>query len=118
MKPRGKTFARCGLIATNVGGEGGGGGLEQPLNVKNAGSAGKRTRSGVQCPNGPQFKFQYGCLNYIGAYIGIKCTRQNLSRSHNMAVVYKGCLTHKPITAPYLVLLMRLHRDCVGIGYM
>ena len=54
---------------------------------------------------------QNGRPSYIGACVRTKCTSQNSSRARNGVVAYKGCLTHKPITARYLVLPTRPHRD-------
>ena len=46
---------------------------------------------------------QNGCPSYIGAYVHTKCTSQKSRRARNSVAAYRGCVTHKPITACYLV---------------
>ena len=84
---------------------------------RGVGSAGKRTRPWVQCPNNPNSNMAVQVTSdhtYARKY-----TRQNSNRTQNMVVAYRGSLTHKPITARYRIWcsLTCLHWDwlCGGI---
>ena len=62
-------------------------------------------------PSTKRSPMQYGRPSYFGAYVRTKCTSQNSSRARKRVVAYISCFTHKPITARYLVLPTRPHRD-------
>ena len=66
-------------------------------------------------PSPKRSPIQYGRPSYIGAYVRTKCTSQNSSCACNRVVAYRGYLTHKPMTACYLVLPDGRHVR-IGIG--
>ena len=85
------------------------------LNVKSTGSAGKRTRPGVQCPNGPQFNMAIRVTSEH-TYAQDRIPAVRIIRLLDTEVVWH----HKPITTRYLVLPDALGlavRWCLNIGY-